>query len=67
MFTGVRHFTANVAEYHCGAHEWRKFIYSVFIYFRNINLKIYKNEKIVNCKKTDQILAENNNNNNNNK
>ena len=27
----------------------------VFIYSRNINLKIYKNEKIVNRSKTDQI------------
>ena len=31
------------------------FIHSVFIYYRNINLKIYKNQKIVNRNKTDQI------------
>ena len=37
---------------------------SVFIYSRNIDLKIYKNEKIVNRNKTDQIRAWNNNNNN---
>ena len=34
-----------------------KFIQSVFIYSRNTNLKIYKNEKIVNRNKTDQIRA----------
>ena len=31
-----------------------------------VNSKIYKNEKIVNCNKTNQIRAYNNNNNNNN-
>ena len=35
-----------------------KFIQSVFIYSRNTNLKIYKNEKIVNRNKTDQIRAQ---------
>ena len=43
-----------------------KFIQSVFIYSRNTNLKIYKNEKIVNRNKTDQIRAQKKNNNNNN-
>ena len=33
------------------------FIHSVFIFSRNINLKIKKNEKIVNRNKTDQIRA----------
>ena len=43
-----------------------KFIQSVFIYSRNTNLKIYKNEKIVNRNKTDQIRAQKKKNNNNN-
>ena len=43
-----------------------KFIQSVFIYSRNTNLKIYKNEKIVNRNKTDQIRAQKKKKNNNN-
>ena len=31
------------------------FSQSVFVYSRNINLKFYKNEKLVNRSKTDQI------------
>ena len=33
------------------------FIHLVFIYSRNINLKIYKIEKIVNRSETDEIRA----------
>ena len=41
-------------------------IHSVFICSRNTNLKIYKNEKIVNRNKTDQIRINNKNKNNSN-
>ena len=40
--------------------HFSSFVHSVFIYSRNINLKIYKNEEIVNRNKTDQIRAKKN-------